>query len=362
MAYEYTTRDGKRVEVEVAEAFDKLAAAFSRQFGLTLHVRSGTRTTAEQQRLYDLYKSGRGSLAAVPGTSNHEEGGPTGPRALDVYDSGKDWGVTRAGSVRANWLRRNALAIANFDPAGYRFSQVEPWHIEYRGQLSGQVAQPSNPFGIADVRGLQKLAIRNGGKTAIDNKWGPESAKGFANFLRTVHGYEGNDTLGPNMWAAIARWLRARWGYSGNDTPGPVMRSALSRANQGNFDGLNDDGSDKVAAPPPAPPVVVAPAPAPAPSNPFGIADVRGLQKIARQNGGATAIDNKWGPESAKGFSNFLERKYGYQGNDTLGPVMWAAIARWLRARWGYVGDDVPGPKMRAALTKANAENFEHLK
>ena len=251
MAYEYTTRDGKRVEVQVAEAFDKLAAAFNRQFGLTLHVRSGTRTTAEQQRLYDLYKSGRGSLAAVPGTSNHEEGGPTGPRALDVYDSGSDWGVTRAGSVRANWLRRNALAVANFDPAGYRFSQVEPWHIEFRGQLSDKVAPapppapptpvapaPTNPFGIPDVRGLQKIARQNGGATAIDNKWGPESAKGFTNFLERKYGYRGNDTLGPVMWAAIAKWLRSRWGYVGNDTPGPKMRAALSKANTANFEQL----------------------------------------------------------------------------------------------------------------------------
>ena len=33
--------------------------------------KSSYRTYAQQQELYDLYRSGRGNLAAVPGTSNH---------------------------------------------------------------------------------------------------------------------------------------------------------------------------------------------------------------------------------------------------------------------------------------------------
>lgn len=81
MAYNYTTIDGQRVEVNVARAFGAMAAAFKAKFGMTLHVRSGTRTRAEQQRLYDLYRAGKGNLAAPPpGSSNHEEDGPRGPR------------------------------------------------------------------------------------------------------------------------------------------------------------------------------------------------------------------------------------------------------------------------------------------
>ena len=109
MAYVYVQIDGQRVEDNVAAAFYRLAAAFKAKFNLTLHVRSGTRTRAEQEYLYHLYITGQGSLAAKPGSSNHEEGGPIGPRALDVYDSGSDPGVTRLGTVRANWLRANAI-------------------------------------------------------------------------------------------------------------------------------------------------------------------------------------------------------------------------------------------------------------
>jgi len=99
-------------------------------------------------------------------------------------------------------------------------------------------AKASNPFGIPWVAGLQKIANLNGGRTAIDQKWGAQSAKGFAQFLRANYGYKGNDVLGPVMWAAIARWLRSRWGYKGNDVPGPVMRAALSRAEAANYKAL----------------------------------------------------------------------------------------------------------------------------
>jgi len=101
--------------------------------------------------------------------------------------------------------------------------------------------------------------------------------------------------------------------------------------------------------------------PKPKPSNPFGISDARGLQKISRLYGGHTAIDNDWGAKSADGFTQFLRRNYGYHGNDTLGPVMWTAIARWLRTRWGYKGNDTPGPVMRKSLTKANKANYKQL-
>jgi hypothetical protein len=126
-----------------------------------------------------------------------------------------------------------------------------------------------------------------------------------------------------------------------------------------------------------------APAPAPAPAgggvtdaggavagvlgpNPFGIPFTGGLQKVANlylPHGGfgETKLDQNFGPTSMHGFSQFLRAKYGYVGNDVLGPVMWAAIARWLRATKRYSGDDIPGPVMRAALSKADTENWAAL-
>jgi hypothetical protein len=41
---------------------------------VVINVRCGKRTYAEQTALYKLYLSGKGNLAAKPGTSNHETG------------------------------------------------------------------------------------------------------------------------------------------------------------------------------------------------------------------------------------------------------------------------------------------------
>lgn len=156
MGYTYTTIDGCRVEVHVAAAFGNLRAAFRAAWGLDLLITDGTRTRAEQTALYQAYLNG-GTLAAAPGYSNHEEDGPRGPRALDVHDSGTDRGVVTYGTPRANWLRLNAPTYG-FDPAGYQFSQTEPWHIEYVGTLDGPLTSKDSQPVQEDTMG--KL-IRN---------------------------------------------------------------------------------------------------------------------------------------------------------------------------------------------------------
>ncbi|WP_417556253.1 D-alanyl-D-alanine carboxypeptidase family protein [Microbacterium sp.] len=243
MAYQYVTTNGQRVEKHVAAAFERMRAAFTQQWNLDLLVSSATRTRAEQQRLYDgwIARKPGFNLAAKPPTSNHEEDGPRGPRALDLRDSGRDAGVTVIGSARSNWLAKNAPKFG-FTPAGHFFSHMEAWHYEYTGPLAGQTPTPApaqtgkkhNPFGIPTAVGLQKIARLYGYTGTNDDIWGSGSAGGFAQFLRQNWGYRGNDVLGPIMWAAIARWLRARWGYKGNDVPGPVMRAALQRAEAAN--------------------------------------------------------------------------------------------------------------------------------
>jgi len=83
--------------------------------GVTLHVDSAFRTMAEQQALYDLYKAGKGNLAAAPGYSNHQAG-----LAVDV-DSQK--GTNAA----YDWLVANAHVFGF-----YRTVPSEAWHWEYR--------------------------------------------------------------------------------------------------------------------------------------------------------------------------------------------------------------------------------------
>lgn len=76
---------------------------------------------------------------------------------------------------------------------------------------------------IGDVRGLQKIAQRNGYSGYIDNNWGAGSKGGLKAFINANYG------------GSIAGWLRNRWGYVGNDEHGPVMTAALQRANAENY-------------------------------------------------------------------------------------------------------------------------------
>jgi peptidoglycan hydrolase-like protein with peptidoglycan-binding domain len=207
MAFVYTQIDGQRVEDSVAAAFYKLAAAFKAKFGLTLHVRSGTRTREEQAYLYNLYITGKGGLAAKPGTSNHEEYGPTGPRALDIYDSGSDAGVTRAGTVRGNWIKANAASYG-FNPAGYYFSQVEPWHIEFTGNLEDGGGSPAGSGGgtWSDTKKqsfLVSLGFDTGG---VGNGWGPRSEEATRTF-QSWTGLAADGVFGPDTIAIAEKVL-----------------------------------------------------------------------------------------------------------------------------------------------------------
>lgn len=339
--FTYVHINGEPVESRVAADFKKLAAAFRARFGLNLLITNGMRTRERQQQLYDDPRYS----AAKPGTSLHEEGNPQGPRALDLRDSGSDYGVTRVGNERSNWLRANAPRFG-FKPAGFSFRPViEPWHYEWTGSWGGSSSgggstSTGNKYGLSDVRGLQTISAANalpGRATKIDNDWGDLSQEGFDRFLLSKYG-DSKDR-------GLAKWLRNKWSYVGNDVYGPVMKAALVRANNGNF---------KPVAPPPTPPVVKIPT---LPStNKYGLSEVRGLQKISAANavqGRATKLDNDWGDLSQEGFDRFLLSKYGNSKDKGL--------ASWLRTRWGYVGNDVYGPVMKAALVRANDANFKAL-
>ena len=75
------------------------------------------------------------------------------------------------------------------------------------------------------------------------------------------------------------------------------------------------------------------------------IGEVRGLQKMLRPWGYTGKIDNLWGPGSQTAMKKFLSAKYK------------GSVAHWLRSRWGYVGDDRLGPKMKEALRRVNSAN-----
>lgn len=82
--------------------------------GVELKIRTAYRTMAEQQRLYDLWKAGKGDKAALPGWSNHQMG-----LAVDLS-------TARGTNAAFHWLTANAYK--------YKFKRTvsnEPWHWEF---------------------------------------------------------------------------------------------------------------------------------------------------------------------------------------------------------------------------------------
>jgi TP901 family phage tail tape measure protein len=87
--------------------------------GSSLSLTEGYRDIAGQNLRWAQYKSGKGNLAATPGTSNHGFG-----LAADLGSSGRAW--LAANGARFGWY-----------PTGLGFSQKEPWHFDYKGAPTG---------------------------------------------------------------------------------------------------------------------------------------------------------------------------------------------------------------------------------
>ena len=400
MAYTYTTIDGQRVQTDVAAAFGRLNTAFRNAFGMTLHVSSGTRTTAEQRQIFLSRFRAQGSgggpyndvrwyggvryvrvssagTVAVPGTSNHEEGGPIGPRALDIRDSGSNAGVTTAGTARGNWIRNNGRTYG-FNPAGYGFG--EPWHIEYTGGFGGGSSgggssssgwPARDKYGAAWVVEIQKKLIRLGynlGTDGADGKDGPTTQRAVSDFQGkhglTVDGIAGPDTnakmdavlnasagglvvdgqwgsatisalqkrlgvtvdgqFGPNTIKALQVWL----GVNADGELGPQTISALQKAVGATIDGqwgpntisaiqrsLNSGGF--------APHPGVPPTPNPQPDAPL-------------------TVDGDWGPATTKA----LQKNIGVEQDGQMGSVTWKA----LQKKMGQLEDGLKGPITIKAL------------
>lgn len=106
---------GDWMRVDAADAMRRMHSAAARD-GIHLSVTSGFRSMAEQQHLYNLYRAGRGNLAARPGYSNHQGG-----IAVDIA-------VQRSTSTpEYRWLAANARSYGFV-----RTVPSEPWHWEFR--------------------------------------------------------------------------------------------------------------------------------------------------------------------------------------------------------------------------------------
>lgn len=102
----------RRDAAVAAIAADRAARAAT---GSGLSLTEGYRDLAGQVMRWNMYKSGKGNLAATPGTSNHG------------FGTAGDFGASARG-----WLTANGPKFGWY-PTGLGFSQREPWHFDFKG-------------------------------------------------------------------------------------------------------------------------------------------------------------------------------------------------------------------------------------
>jgi hypothetical protein len=121
---------------------------------------SGWRSETTQQKLYDLWKSGKGNFALPPSQSNHVKG-----IAIDVYDDLQAWMVKHGAYY--GWTR----------------DKNEPWHFDYdpaKDQaLKALKAANSHAALVAKVKKVQAVL-----KVTRDGEPGPKTQAAWVDTMR----------------------------------------------------------------------------------------------------------------------------------------------------------------------------------
>lgn len=191
---------------DAAKAFNAMNAESERRYGVTLRVSSARvayRPLNEQWYFWNLYKSGRGALAAYPGTSNH------------------GWGL--AVDLATQEMRHIVDAIGEKYGWAKKWSDApsEWWHIKWKtGNYAAVNAYKGSRNTLrpgaknADVLYLKKLLRDRGVKGAgkhphkvfpamwNNKKYGGATVKRVKWFQKAM-GMKVDGIVGPKTWAAL---------------------------------------------------------------------------------------------------------------------------------------------------------------
>ncbi|MBV9365354.1 MAG: peptidoglycan-binding protein [Solirubrobacterales bacterium] len=163
---------GGYLRSDAAAAFNAMHDESIRRFNLALHPlgpMSSYRDLQQQQQLWNLHRSGRGNLAARPGTSNHGWG-----LAVD-FATPKMRGVVDAIGAGFGWSKRWSDAPSEW------------WHVLYKpgiwhgsagppvpprpGAAAGSLSEGASGDGVAVVQ--QALRAHGSADVVIDGSFGP---------------------------------------------------------------------------------------------------------------------------------------------------------------------------------------------
>ena len=303
MPFAYVIIDGKRVNKAFADDYYRMERAFKDAFGLDIIVSDGVRTYEEQKRGYNDYISGRTSVRwANPDSPQayHVETNKSGPRAIDIRDSGNTAGVTRYGNARSNWIRDNARKY-NWNPRGYHEFN-EPWHLEHTGtpilESSWKPGDRLNEDGQLGPQTISKLQSVLG--VTVDGQMGPQTISALQR--RVGAGVDGK--LGPET---ISK-MQGRLGVKVDGQWGAQTTTALQKH-------LNNGGNLSAPAPKPTP--------VPVPTDVLLVDGQLGKKTIEKwQKSVGATVDGELGPETI----SKTQKLVGARVDGQLGPQTIKAI------------------------------------
>jgi len=183
---------GYSLAAAAARSFLAMSAESSRCYGTPILVRAAYRTLALQWYFWRLYQSGRGNLAAYPGTSNHGWG-----LAVDLYNTRMRQIVDAIGG-KYGWAKRWSDAPSEW------------WHIKYSSTHDSHhyaSTRPTLHYGMhgTSVKKLKRW-LRGLGFKSVDgsNVFGKATLSAVKR-IQKKHGLKADGIVGPKTWKLLDR-------------------------------------------------------------------------------------------------------------------------------------------------------------
>jgi len=151
---------GCLLRADAARQAYALQAAYMAATGKPLVILEGYRDLTRQKYLRNLYLSGRGNIAAVPGLSNHGWG-----LACDFAPP-----LNSSGTNEHRWMRQNA-PLWGFDWARGK-ADGEPWHWEYGNvPVSHWASLDVTPIDRNDMADITEDQMNRIAQKAAETTW-----------------------------------------------------------------------------------------------------------------------------------------------------------------------------------------------
>ena len=186
-AGELATIPGGRLRKDAAAAWLAMRNQIGRQQGIWIcptSVRTAYRPLADQQYFWDLYKSGKGALAAVPGTSNHGWGIAVDLPRADMQAAVRARGHAFGWGIRGGKMTSDAPS--------------EAWHTMFHTGVFKAPTAPEHvhPYHVMNDRERaardvlvkeRRVAKRHGGWEKVDPSHLARALKAKATLERCAH-------------------------------------------------------------------------------------------------------------------------------------------------------------------------------